>query len=222
MARCRDYLSGDLTPYFETGVDTVEDAALRLARAAIAMARSIPLGAQATVAVETLEVLRRHGLKGVYGLILRKEFMAAAELLCRVTGIDRRSWPLSVHELSAAVFYALARHRLLRGMDPEREHRIHAVKEEREEEGGKRDDTEEGPVSESPASVVEGGGGTVVPATGDADSYGAGEGGGLEILPAANAGGKPGEEEEEEEEGGDTILWGAEPTVSNPVLYYLS
>ncbi len=66
MARCRDYLASpmDLCPYFETGVDTLEDAALRLTKAAINLAKSIPLGAQATVAVETLDVLRKHGLKG--------------------------------------------------------------------------------------------------------------------------------------------------------------
>jgi hypothetical protein len=129
MARCRDYLSGgedELCPYFETGVDTVEDVAYRLTRAALNVARSIPLGAQATVAVETLDVLRKHGLKGLYGLVLRKEFLAAADLLCKVTGINKKVWPLSVHELSAAIFYALAQHRALRGVDPEREHRIHS------------------------------------------------------------------------------------------------
>lgn len=130
LARTRDFLRGDLVPYFETGIDTVEDAAVRLTRAAIAMARKIPLGAQATVAVETLEVLRKHGLKGVYGLILRKEFMAAADLLCRVAGINHKVWPLSVHELSAAIFYALTYHRMVRGMDPEGEHRIHTLKGE--------------------------------------------------------------------------------------------
>jgi len=151
MARCRDYLISpyDLCPYFETGVDTVEDAAARLTKAAIKMAKSIPLGAQATVAVETLDVLRKHGLKGVYGLILRKEFMAAADLLCKVTGINKKAWPLSVHELSAAIFYALAQHRALRGVDPEREHRIHAFKVSKgvddheldnEHEGGDDDD----------------------------------------------------------------------------------
>ncbi len=139
MARCRDYLEDglngkskgkNLTPYFETGVDTVEDRAARLTKAAIHMAKSIPLGAQATMTVETLDVLRKHGLKGVYGLILRKEFMAAADLLCKVTGINKKVWPLSVHELSAAIFYALAQHRALRGVDPEREHRIHTLKHE--------------------------------------------------------------------------------------------
>lgn len=127
LARCRDYLGGDLTPYFDTGVDTVEDAACRLARLAISLARSIPLGAQAYVAIETAEVLRRHGLKGVYGLLLRREFLAAADLLCRVLGINKTNWPLSVHELSAAIFYALAQHRALRGLNPEGEEMIHSL-----------------------------------------------------------------------------------------------
>ena len=130
MARCRDYISGsDLIPYFETGIDSVEDAAARLTKAAIHMAKSIPLGAQAHVAVETLDVLRKHGLKGLYGLVLRKEFMAAADLLCKAAGINDKVWPLSVHELSAAIFYALAEHRAIRGVDPEAEHRIHAIKD---------------------------------------------------------------------------------------------
>ena len=94
------------------------------------MAKQIPLGAQATVAVETVDVLRKHGLKGVYGLVLRKEFMAAADLLCKVTGINKRSWPLSVHELSAAIFYALAQHRGLRGHDTEKEEWIHTLIDE--------------------------------------------------------------------------------------------
>ena len=128
LARCRDLESGDLTPYFETGVDTVEDAALRITHAAIALTRKIPLGAQAHVAVETIEVLRKHGLKGIYGLILRKEFLAAADLLCKALGINKTRWPLSAHELSAAIFYALAQHRAIRGMYPEREHLIHTLR----------------------------------------------------------------------------------------------
>eukprot|EP00547_Thalassionema_nitzschioides_P008274 CAMPEP_0194226710 /NCGR_PEP_ID=MMETSP0156-20130528/42393_1 /TAXON_ID=33649 /ORGANISM="Thalassionema nitzschioides, Strain L26-B" /LENGTH=1124 /DNA_ID=CAMNT_0038959155 /DNA_START=54 /DNA_END=3424 /DNA_ORIENTATION=- len=130
MARCRDYFEGNLTPYFETGVDTVEDVALRVTQAAIAMARAIPLGAQAHVAVETVEVLRKHGLRGIYGLILRKEFLAAADLLCQACDINRATFPLSVHELSAAIFYALAQHRAVRGMHPEREHTIHTLRED--------------------------------------------------------------------------------------------
>jgi hypothetical protein len=130
LARCRDYQQGaDLTPYFETGVDTVEEVALRITHAALAMAKSIPLGAQAHVAVETVDVLRKHGLNGIYTIMLRQEFLAAADLLRKALGINRTAWPLSVHELSAAIFYALAQHRAMRGMNPEREQLIHSFRE---------------------------------------------------------------------------------------------
>lgn len=105
----------------------MEDAALRIAHAALAAARKIPLGAQAHVAVETVEVLRKHGLNGIYGIMLRKEFLAAADLLRKALGINRTAWPLSVHELSAAIFYALAQHRAMRGINPDREEIIHAL-----------------------------------------------------------------------------------------------
>ena len=79
LARCRDFSHNTLAPYFDVGVDSVEDAALRITHAAIAMAKAIPLGAQATVAVETLDVLRKYGLNGIYTTImLRQEFLAAA------------------------------------------------------------------------------------------------------------------------------------------------
>lgn len=132
LARCRDYQEGSLTPYFETGVDSMEEVALRITQAALTMAKSIPLGAQATVAVETVDVLRRHGLNGIYTIMLRQEFLAAADLLRKALGINRTAWPLSVHELSAAIFYALAQHRAMRGMNPEREHLIHAFRDTRQ------------------------------------------------------------------------------------------
>jgi hypothetical protein len=128
LARCRDYTEGALTPYFETGLDSAGQVAIRITKAALAMARSIPLGAQATVAVETLEVLRKHGLTGIYGIMLREEFMAAADLLRKALGINKTSWPLSVHELSAAIFYSFAQHRAMRGLNPEREHLIHSLR----------------------------------------------------------------------------------------------
>jgi hypothetical protein len=125
LARCRDISEQNLTPYFETGLDSAEDIALRITRAALTMAKSIPLGAQATVAVETVDVLRKYGLHGIYGIMLRQEFLAAADLLRKALGINRTAWPLSVHELTAAIFYALAQHRAMRGLNPEREHVIH-------------------------------------------------------------------------------------------------
>lgn len=128
LARCRDHAEGNLTPYFETGVDTFEKIALRVTQAALAMARSIPLGAQATVAVETVDVLRKYGLNGIYTIMLRQEFLAAADMLRKALGINRTAWPLSVHELSAAIFYALAQHRAMRGLNPEGEHALHTFR----------------------------------------------------------------------------------------------
>eukprot|EP00529_Nitzschia_sp_RCC80_P000277 CAMPEP_0113443416 /NCGR_PEP_ID=MMETSP0014_2-20120614/2128_1 /TAXON_ID=2857 /ORGANISM="Nitzschia sp." /LENGTH=863 /DNA_ID=CAMNT_0000334373 /DNA_START=1 /DNA_END=2592 /DNA_ORIENTATION=- /assembly_acc=CAM_ASM_000159 len=60
--------------------------------------------------------------------MLRQEFLAAADLLRKALGINKTSWPLSVHELSAAIFYALAQHRAMRGLNPEREHIIHTLR----------------------------------------------------------------------------------------------
>ena len=143
LARCRDYSEGNLTPYFETGFDSAEQVAIRITKAAINLARAIPLGAQATVAVETLEVLRKHGLTGIYGIMLREEFMAAADLLRRALGINKDSWPLSVHELSAAIFYSFAQHRAIRGLSPEYENLIHAI---RAKPGHKSDSAKSSPV----------------------------------------------------------------------------
>ncbi|GAX15810.1 hepatocyte growth factor-regulated tyrosine kinase substrate [Fistulifera solaris] len=128
LARCRDHKEGNLRPYFDTGVDSLEEVAVRIAEAAITMAKKIPLGAQAAVAVETADVLRKYGLNGIYTIMLRKEFLAAADLLQKTLNINRNSWPLSVHELSAAIFYALAQHRAMRGLNPDHEHKIHAVR----------------------------------------------------------------------------------------------
>jgi hypothetical protein len=138
LARCRDLELGTLTPYFETGVDTLEQAAWRVAKATLTMVKSFPLvtcvlGTSATVAVETLDVLRQYGLQGIYGILLRREFLAAADLLRRALGINRTSWPLSVHELTAAIFYALAQHRAMRGLHPDQEHVLHSYRHEKKQ-----------------------------------------------------------------------------------------
>lgn len=48
------------------------------------------------------------------------------DLLLKVLGIDRAAFPLSVHELAAAIFYAFCEHRAARGSYPELEHTLHA------------------------------------------------------------------------------------------------
>ena len=65
MARCRDslmYVDGLehlWVPYFDLNMDTVEDLCARVSTCTIQMVKSIPfLGAQTSIAVETLDVLR--------------------------------------------------------------------------------------------------------------------------------------------------------------------
>ena len=131
LARCRDHCDSTrvLQPYFEIGYDSIDQIIMRITQAALAMAKTIPLGAQATVAVETVDVLRKYGLNGIYTIMLRQEFLSAADLLLKALGINRTAWPLSVHELSAAIFYALAQHRALRGLYPDQEHYIHSIRD---------------------------------------------------------------------------------------------
>lgn len=196
MARCRDslmYVDGLehlWVPYFDLNMDTVEDLCARVSTCTIQMVKSIPfLGAQTSIAVETLDVLRKYGLKGLYGLVLRKEFLAAAELLCKVTGINKQAWPLSVHELSAAIFYALAQHRAIRGADPEREHLIHSFREQdaAEEEKSHREVVPDYDVALGADAAI-----------GNRNS----DEGGIKICSSESS-----NEHEAEDEGGDTILW---------------
>ena len=52
----------------------MDQMALRISHAVLAMDTAVPLGAQATVAVETVDVLRKYGMNGIYTIMLRQEF----------------------------------------------------------------------------------------------------------------------------------------------------
>ena len=144
LARCRDHCDSTrvLQPYFDIGYDSMDQILSRITQAALAMAKTVPLGAQATVAVETVDVLRKYGLNGIYTIMLRQEFLSAADLLLKALGINRTAWPLSVHELSAAIFYALAQHRAVRGLYPDQEHYIHTIRHNNHIPGGATGDNE--------------------------------------------------------------------------------
>lgn len=116
--------SAKLRPYFDVPVDTATNKARRLLRAAVAVARTCPLlaPASATITVEVLEILCKYGPAGLATLVLRREFVEAAELLRRVARVDA-AWPLSAHELTAAIYYLLALRRGARGSDPDAERR---------------------------------------------------------------------------------------------------
>jgi hypothetical protein len=59
-------------------------------------------------------------MSGLAGVLLRKDFIEAVETLKRISGIDHM-FSLSLHELTACIYYKLAIDRGLRGCDPEGE-----------------------------------------------------------------------------------------------------
>eukprot|EP00903_Cladosiphon_okamuranus_P008039 g7754.t1 len=125
LERVNAYLEDRLIPYFDTGVDTVGDKALRVVDGAIYVAKSAPLGTAVKVSVEVMDVLMKYGTAGVAGLVLRREFVEAVEVLKRLSGVDKK-WPMSVHEMTAAMYYLLAQRRGERGSAPNAEHEAHA------------------------------------------------------------------------------------------------
>lgn len=88
------------------------------------MAKKTPLSATASFAIETVDIIRRYGLAGMAGLLLRQDFMEAVEALKHLSGLGD-AWPLSIHELTACIYYMLATERGLRGDHPDRELQEH-------------------------------------------------------------------------------------------------
>ncbi|CAM9340264.1 unnamed protein product [Laminaria digitata] len=125
LERVNAYLGESLIQYFDTGVDTVGDKALRVVDGAIFVAKSAPLGTAVKVSVEVMDVLMKYGTAGVAGLVLRREFVEAVEVLKRLSGVDKK-WPMSAHEMTAAMYYLLAQRRGERGAEPNGEHEAHA------------------------------------------------------------------------------------------------
>lgn len=58
------------------------------------------------------------------GILLRHEFVEAVEMLKEISGVDV-AWPVSVNQLSAAMYYLLAKGRGERGAAPDAEHEEH-------------------------------------------------------------------------------------------------
>jgi hypothetical protein len=84
-ARLRAYLGGGrLLPYFDVAVDTHAHKARRLLEGTLFVTRKMPLGASATITVEAMDILWKFGPPGLAGLVLRREFIEAAELLRKV------------------------------------------------------------------------------------------------------------------------------------------
>lgn len=126
-ARILAYFNSMLIPYTPITADRAIDKALRVADYSFVVARNtLALNFPTKVVFETIDVLKRYGLSGFAGLLLRKDFMEAIETLKNVVGMDRLLTRLSLHELTACVYYKLAIDRGLRGCLPDAELEIHA------------------------------------------------------------------------------------------------
>eukprot|EP01041_Mallomonas_annulata_P006796 gene6796-13763_t len=125
VLRTQSFLRGDLLPYFSTDVDRSVDKAMRVAEGTLYVVRNtLSLNYYAKLSLNAVDLLSRYGMSGLTGVLLRKDFVEAAETLKRVSSLEVQH-PLSLHELTACTYYKLALDRGLRGCDPEGEHCMH-------------------------------------------------------------------------------------------------
>ncbi len=117
-----------LAPYFDVAVDTNAARLKRCIEGAVSVAKTAPLSATIKVGAEVADVLLRYGVQGLAGLILRKDFIEAAELLRKCASVDGDdSVSYGKHEMAAAIFYVMAEDRGTRGNNPDAEEEAHAI-----------------------------------------------------------------------------------------------
>eukprot|EP01035_Chromulina_nebulosa_P021317 gene21317-27619_t len=125
-AEIKDYLSGNLIPYQNPLVDRTIDKVYRVADYSLQFVKNtLYLSFPAKIAIETLDILKRYGISGLAGVLLRQEFVEAVETLKRISGLEKK-FPMSLHVLTACIYYKLAVDRFLRGCYPEDEHNAHS------------------------------------------------------------------------------------------------
>lgn len=78
----------------------------------------------AMLIVETVDILKRYGMSGLAGVLMRNDFVEAVETLKKISGMDKH-YPISLSELTACIYYRLAIERGIRGSDPDGEYRLH-------------------------------------------------------------------------------------------------
>lgn len=121
-ARILSFLRSSLIPYQNPSVDRGIDKAYRVADYSLQIVKNtLILSYPAKIAVEALDILKRYGMSGLAGLLLRKDFVEAVETLKRISGMDKM-FSMSLHELTACIYYKLAIDRGLRGCVPDEEH----------------------------------------------------------------------------------------------------
>ena len=90
----------------------------RVASGTLHLIRStVSLNYAARIIIETVDIMRRYGLSGLAGVLMRQDFVEAVETLKKISGIDRM-FALSLHELTAGIYYKIAIERGLRGCNP--------------------------------------------------------------------------------------------------------
>ncbi len=133
-ARVNEFLApsdqggGYLAPYFDVAVDSNAARLKRCIEGAVSVAKTAPLSATVKLGAEVADVLLRYGVQGLAGLILRKDFIEAAELLRKCASVgDDDSVSYGKHEMAAAIFYVMAEDRGIRGNNPDSEEESYAI-----------------------------------------------------------------------------------------------
>eukprot|EP00596_Hydrurales_sp_CCMP1899_P009831 CAMPEP_0119037604 /NCGR_PEP_ID=MMETSP1177-20130426/6057_1 /TAXON_ID=2985 /ORGANISM="Ochromonas sp, Strain CCMP1899" /LENGTH=1390 /DNA_ID=CAMNT_0006999107 /DNA_START=105 /DNA_END=4274 /DNA_ORIENTATION=+ len=122
-----DGLDDYLIPYDDEYSDRGVDKVIRVAECSLQVVKStVSLNYPTKLALDSIDILKRYGMSGLAGVLLRKDFIEAVETLKRISGIDHM-FSLSLHELTACIYYKLAIDRGLRGCDPEGEMMAHRV-----------------------------------------------------------------------------------------------
>jgi len=80
--RVESYLNGCLVPYFEPVVDRVVDKLFRVAEGALYVVKNtLILNYPASIAISAVDIVRRYGMSGLAGVLMRKDFVDAVETL---------------------------------------------------------------------------------------------------------------------------------------------
>lgn len=119
------FAQNQLIPFFSHGVDRGIDKASRVVDMGLFMLKSaLMCNYPAMLIVETVDILKRYGMSGLAGVLMRNDFVEAVETLKKISGMDKH-YPISLSELTACIYYRLAIERGIRGTDPEGEHKLH-------------------------------------------------------------------------------------------------
>ncbi len=128
LASSSDQDDGYLAPYFDVAIDTNAARLKRCIEGAVSVAKTAPLSATVKFGAEMADVLLRYGVHGLTGLILRKDFIEAAELLRKCASMDGTDLvSCGKHEIAAAIFYVMAEDRGVRGNNPDAEKEAYSI-----------------------------------------------------------------------------------------------